>query len=58
MSDTSNFYHFTIWNMNGGPVPTDAVKALSEALEGVLKDTEEKHGTRLLLAVNEDAKAF
>jgi len=51
MSENTEYVYLTIWNMNGGPVPSDALKALTDAVEGVLKATEDKNGIRLLHSV-------
>lgn len=50
---TDNEYaHLTVWSMNGAPVSHNVVKALTEAVEGILKDAEERDGTRLLYNVS------
>ena len=51
MSENTDYVYLTVWNMNGGPIPSDALNALTDALEGVLKAVEEKNGTRLLHSV-------
>lgn len=52
MTTANEFFHVTVWNMNGGPVPSEALKTLSEAFESALKDIENKNGVRLLYAAN------
>jgi hypothetical protein len=47
-AQNTNYAHLTVWNMNGGLVPSDTTKALTEAVESILKDAEKKDGTRLL----------
>lgn len=42
------FAYLAIWNMNGGPVPSDTLEALTEAVQGVLKASEDRNGVRLL----------
>lgn len=48
----NEFYNLTVWSMNGGPVPSEALRTLSEAVEAAIKDIETKSGVRLLYAVN------
>lgn len=48
---TTNFAHITVWNMNGGPIPPDAVKTITDTIEKVVKETEEKDSVRLLYTV-------
>lgn len=50
------YFNLTVWNMNGGPVPGDTIKALSEAVEAVLRDFDGKNGVRLLYAINSAKK--
>jgi hypothetical protein len=45
------YIYLTVWNMNGGPVPSDTVKGLTDAVEGILKAATDKNGTRLLYSV-------
>jgi hypothetical protein len=52
MSANTEHFHLTAWNMNGGPIPADTAKALSEAVEAILKAAEDKNGTRLLYSIN------
>lgn len=55
---TTEFAYLTVWNMNGGPVPSEALEALTEAVQGVIRATEEKSGVRLLhsVVVNDPAE--
>lgn len=48
---SNEFVHVTIWNMNGGPVPSEALDAVAEAVETTIKALEERHGVRLLHSV-------
>ena len=59
MSNTENNYaHLTVWTMNGGPVPNGVIKALTESVESILKDADERGDTRLLYNVTvSDPKA-
>lgn len=50
MTVIETYTHFTIWNMNGGPLPRSAQEALSAAVEATIKDIEERDGLRLLWA--------
>lgn len=53
MTVIDTYTHFTVWNMNGGPLSQSAQDALSNAIESVIKDLEEKDGLRLLWASGE-----
>ena len=58
MSENTDYVYLTVWNMNGGPVPSDTLNALTDAVEAVLKAAEDKNGTRLLHSViTRDSKA-
>jgi hypothetical protein len=58
MSENTDYVYLTVWNMNGGPVPSDTLNALTDAVEAVLKAAEDKNGTRLLHSViTSDSKA-
>jgi hypothetical protein len=59
MSATNiEYIHLTVWNMNGGPVPPDTLKGLTEAVESLIQAATEKSGTRLLYDVSvDDSKA-
>lgn len=50
MTVVETYTHFTVWNMNGGPLPKSAQDALNAAVEATIKSIEEKDGLRLLWA--------
>lgn len=47
ITETQSLY-ISIWNMNGGTIPSETMKELTDAVEDVLKRAEDKNGTRLL----------
>jgi hypothetical protein len=53
MTVIDTYTHFTVWNMNGGPLSQNAQDALSNAIQSAIKEIEEKDGTRLLWASGE-----
>lgn len=50
-STTAEYAYISLWNMNGGPVPTDAINTVTQAIEVAVKEAEQKNGTRLLYSV-------
>ena len=44
----SEYFYTTVWNMNGGPVPSSVMESLQNAVDSILKEAEEKDGVRLL----------
>lgn len=47
----AEYAYIALWNMNGGPVPTETINVVTQAIENAIKETEQKSGVRILYSV-------